>query len=87
MSFLSTLKKFAEWRDLNRPSISNATVEVTEKHARRALHIPKGEPLVWRGLSLRCIGSKRWRADRAEERWEVEREKKRASHSITGDGA
>lgn len=45
MSFLSTLKKFAEWRDLNRPSISNATVEVTE----------------------------------------AEREKKRASHSITGD--
>jgi hypothetical protein len=32
-----------------------------EQYARRKLRLKKDEPLVYRGLQLRCIGSKLWR--------------------------
>jgi hypothetical protein len=59
--FLRVLESFAEWREKNRPGIAIATVAVTERYARRKLRIRKREPLQYRGLTLKCIGSKLWR--------------------------
>lgn len=59
--FVGVLAKFADYRDISRPSITEATVAVTEQYARRKLRLKKDEPLVYRGLQLRCIGSKLWR--------------------------
>jgi hypothetical protein len=64
-SFIVTLGRFADWRDHAKSKIDTATVEVTEQYARRRLGIRKDEPLVYRGLTLRCIGSKLWREDHA----------------------
>ena len=47
--FISVLKKVADYRDISRPSIAEATVAVTEKYARSKLGIKKDEPLVFRG--------------------------------------
>jgi hypothetical protein len=66
MGFVANLRKFADYRDVSRPSISEATVCVTEQYARRKLRIKKDQPLVYRGLRLKCIGSKLWRARRYE---------------------
>lgn len=68
--FIGVLNKFAEYRDISRPSVKEATVAVTERYARKKLGIKKDEPLMYRGLSLRCIGSKLWR-ERNERRKEV----------------
>jgi hypothetical protein len=65
MGFIRTIKHFANWKDQHRPSINTATVEVTEETARKALGIRKAEPLTYRGLTLRCIGSRRWRQENA----------------------
>lgn len=59
--FIEVLNKFADYRDHARPAISQATVAVTEKYARKKLGIKKDAPLEYRGLSLRCVGSARWR--------------------------
>lgn len=67
--FIEVLKKFADYRDHARPSINQATVAVTEKYARKRLGIAKDAPLIYRGLSLRCIGSKLWR----ERKWQREK--------------
>jgi N-acetylglucosamine kinase-like BadF-type ATPase len=61
MGFLKTLNEFADYRDRASLSITEATVSVTEKYARRLLKIKKDEPLSYRGLTLKCIGSARWR--------------------------
>ena len=61
MGFVAVLKRFAAYRDISRPSITVATVCVTEQYARRKLRLRKDEPLVYRGLRLRCIGSQLWR--------------------------
>jgi hypothetical protein len=61
MNFKQTLSAFADWRDKHRPSIKTATIEVTERYARRALGLRKGDCLQFRGLGLTCIGSKTWR--------------------------
>jgi hypothetical protein len=61
MSFITTLDEFAEYIAKARPSISSATVAVTESTARRALKLKKKDPLQYKGLTLRCVGSKRWR--------------------------
>lgn len=61
MGFVAVLKRFASWRDLNRPSIAEATVAVSEQYARRKLRIKRDQPLEYRGLRLRCIGTKAWR--------------------------
>lgn len=63
--FKWTLDEFAKWREQNRPSITTAVIEVSEKYARRVLHIKKDKPLAYRGLSLKCIGSKAWRNENA----------------------
>lgn len=63
--FVRVLDKFADYRDISRPSIKEATVAVTETYARRRLKLKKYQPLVYRGLSLRCIGSKQWRDEHA----------------------
>lgn len=61
MSFIQELDQFANYIATARPEIAQATVAVTEKTARRALKLKKAEPLVYRGLALKCVGSKRWR--------------------------
>jgi len=66
--FVAVLEKFANYRDHARPSINQATIAVTEKYARKKLGIAKDAPLIYRGLSLRCIGSKLWR----ERKWRRE---------------
>lgn len=66
MGFVKLLREFADYRDKGRPSIDVATVAVTEPYARKVLKVKKDEPLVYRGLRLRCIGSKRWREARTE---------------------
>lgn len=60
-SFMKDLKNFADWRDQFRPQITSATIEVTEDYARRKLKLKKKDTLVYRGLRLRCIGSRAWR--------------------------
>lgn len=62
--FVAVLEKFADYRDHARPSVNQAVVAVTEKYARKRLGIKKDAPLVYRGLTLRCIGSKLWRERR-----------------------
>lgn len=47
--FLDALNEFADYRDTGRPSITEATIAVTEKTARRRLRLKKGDPLVYRG--------------------------------------
>jgi hypothetical protein len=64
VGFVRVLNDFAEWREMCRPSIGVATVAVTERYARRKLRIRKSEPLEYRGLTLKCIGSKQWRSRR-----------------------
>jgi hypothetical protein len=61
MSVKDVLDRFADWRDKNRPSINSATVSARTATVRRMLKIKKDQPLVYRGLALRCIGSKAWR--------------------------
>lgn len=59
--FVRVLDEFAEWCAKHRPDIKSATIHVTASTARRKLKIKKNDPLVYRGLTLRCIGSKRYR--------------------------
>jgi hypothetical protein len=66
VGFVKLLREFADYRDKGRPSIDTATVAVTEKYARKVLGVKKDEPLVYRGLRLRCIGSKLWRDRRTQ---------------------
>jgi hypothetical protein len=63
VSFKAVLDKFADYRDKANRQINAATVCVTERYARSVLKIKKDKPLEYRGLSLRCIGSKRWRQE------------------------
>lgn len=55
------LDRFADWRDVSNQQVVSATVAAREATVRKALRIKKAAPLVYRGLTLRCIGSKRWR--------------------------
>jgi hypothetical protein len=57
------LAEYANWRDANRPDISAVTVAVRTATVRKALKIKKSEPLVFRGLIIRCVGSRRWRLE------------------------
>lgn len=67
MGFVAVLRKFADYRDISRPSIREATICVTETYARRKLGLKKDDPLVYRGLQLKCIGSALWRVRQHEE--------------------
>jgi hypothetical protein len=60
-NFKEKLDQFADYRDVSRPSINSATIDVTEKYARRKLKVKKGEPIVYRGLRLTCRGSRAYR--------------------------
>lgn len=60
-SFRATLRRLLAWRQDTQSRIAGVTVEVTENYARRVLKLHKRDPLVYRGLELRCIGSRRWR--------------------------
>lgn len=66
MSFIQELDQFVDYVATARPSIKTVTVAVRERTARRALKLKKCEPLAYKGLELRCIGSKRWRSDNGE---------------------
>ena len=59
--FTHELDRFIDYVTVTRPSIKNATVSVTESYARRRLKLKKDAPLIYRGLSLKCIGPKKWR--------------------------
>lgn len=59
--FKAVLDRFCDWREANKPEINIAVIEVREGTARLTLKIPKKNPLRYRGLSLKCIGSKRYR--------------------------
>lgn len=63
MNVVTALDRLASFRDISRPSLETATVEVTEKYARKRLKLKKDDPLIYKGLKLRCIGSKRWRME------------------------
>jgi siroheme synthase len=63
MSVKTVLDRFADWRDKSNPAITEATVSVREATARRVLRLKKGDPLIYRGLSIRCVGSPRWRRE------------------------
>lgn len=63
MSFVRELDQFAAYIAVSRPQINTVTVAVTEKTARRAIRLKKAAPLEYRGLQLRCIGSRRWRQE------------------------
>lgn len=61
VSFRDKLNQFANYRAISRPSITRATVDVTEQTARRALRLKKSDPLVYRRLTLHCRGLNDWR--------------------------
>jgi hypothetical protein len=61
MSVKDVLDRFADWRESSNPQVRSATIAAREATVRRALRIKKAEPLVYRGLTLRCVGSARWR--------------------------
>lgn len=62
MKFLTSVKHLVEMRQNRRLAGGSATtVEVTERYARRVLHLKESEPMVYQGLRLYCIGSKKWR--------------------------
>jgi len=67
MSFIKTLDRFCDYVEVSRPSIKDAVISVTERHARNTLKIKKKDPLVYRGLTLKCIGSQRWRNDHQQQ--------------------
>lgn len=60
-SFRATLRRLLSWRQHSGSRMAGVTVEVTERYARRVLRLHKRDPMVYRGLELRCIGSRRWR--------------------------
>ena len=63
MGFVKALDEFVDYVVGSGRKISSAAVAVTERYARRKLKIRAKEPLVYRGMQLRCIGSKRWRME------------------------
>lgn len=63
MGFKRDVDKLVDYVAVSRPSVDTVTVAVTEKTARRALKLKKKDPLVYRGMSLRCIGSRRYRLE------------------------
>lgn len=62
MAFRRELDRLCDWRRTSGSRMPGVTVEVTEPYARRVLRLRRRDPLVYRGLELRCIGSRRWRA-------------------------
>jgi hypothetical protein len=62
-NFKQVLDGYIDWLDQFKPTIESATIAVTERYARRRLYIKRKEPLVYRGLQLKCIGSKAWRIE------------------------
>lgn len=63
MGFVADLTDFADYRDRAGLKIESAAIAVTEKYARKKLGIARDDPLEFRGLALRCIGSPRWRLE------------------------
>jgi hypothetical protein len=61
MSFIKDLDRFIDYVKTAKPSINRATVDVTERYARQKLKMKKADPLIYKGLTLSCRGSKRWR--------------------------
>jgi hypothetical protein len=68
MSVKATLDRFADWREASNPAVTAATIAAREATVRKALRLKKREPLVYRGLALRCIGSREWRANHPGEK-------------------
>jgi hypothetical protein len=62
MNFVEMLPKMAKF------SPNRITIGATERTVRRRLKLKKGDPLVWQGIPLNCIGSARWRRQMREYR-------------------
>lgn len=69
-NFVKRLDDFIGAVRANGLKIDHAVLNVTEKTARRRLNIKKPEPLIYKGMTLKCIGSKRWRYKQDEKRFE-----------------
>ena len=67
IGFVALLDKFADYCAAADLKVDAAVVAVCEKYARDKLGIDKGEPLIYRGMALRCVGSKVWRDNRDPE--------------------
>lgn len=61
MSFVDVLNKYCDWCDKGAPHVTTVTVNVLPTTARRKLRIPKAEPIIYRGRTINCIGSIKWR--------------------------
>jgi hypothetical protein len=61
MSIKSQLDKIAEFNALSGNRLESAIVAAIESTVRRALKLKKKDPLKYRGLRIKCIGSKAWR--------------------------
>lgn len=69
-NFVTELDRFIDAVKENGLNLHSAAVAVLEKTVRRRLKIKKPDPLVYRGMQLRCFGSKRWRNKQDDKRFE-----------------
>ena len=60
---MAVLNHFCDYAAAAQAPIETAAIPVTERYARRKLRLKRADPLVYRGLALRCIGSSRWRQE------------------------
>jgi hypothetical protein len=57
--FRASLAKMARF------GVPRITLALTEKYVRGKLKLKKGQPVLWNGIPLNCIGSERWRKEQA----------------------
>lgn len=76
MSVMKSLNRFCDWRDANRPDITSTSVNVLPQTMVRLLKLRPGDAIMYRGLSLRCVGSVKWRQEHQGEPVPPAREKK-----------
>jgi hypothetical protein len=65
-SFISEIDRLLAWKQKSNSPISAVTVSVTEKTARPRLKLKKKDPLVYKGLELKCVGTRAWRLRQQE---------------------
>lgn len=67
--WLRELDRYADWCAQNKPQVANAQVPVRTETVRRYFNkgrakearLKKGVAIVYRGMTLHCIGSQGWR--------------------------
>lgn len=60
-----SIDSYADWCLANRRSIRTLTVALTERYTRTIMGLRARDPLFWKGLELKCIGSPAVRERRA----------------------